>query len=77
MMFWNGHPISVEPPKHMLLEVAETDAGVHRNASSSGLKPATLETNLVVRVQLFIFEGDTAAGRGVGTRLPARPGVPE
>lgn len=55
---WNGAPISVSPPNHVTLRVAETDPGLRGDTSSGGTKPATLETGAVIRVPLFIEIGD-------------------
>lgn len=55
---WNGHPISITPPKFVSLTVTETDPGLKGDTSSGGSKPATLETGAVVRVPLFISEGE-------------------
>ncbi len=55
---WNGTPLIVEPPNFVELKVTETDPGVRGDTSSGGGKPATLETGAVVRVPLFIEEGD-------------------
>jgi elongation factor P len=55
---WNNSPISVVPPNHVVLKVTETDPGVRGDTSGGGGKPATLETGAVVRVPLFIEEGD-------------------
>lgn len=55
---YNGHPISVEPPNFVNLEVTRTDPGVRGDTSSGGTKPATLETGAVVKVPLFISEGE-------------------
>lgn len=55
---YNGHPISVEPPNFVNLEVVETDPGVRGDTSSGGTKPAKLETGAVVKVPLFISEGE-------------------
>jgi elongation factor P len=55
---WNGRPISVEPPNHVILTIVETDPGVRGDTSSGGSKPATLETGAVVKVPLFIAEGE-------------------
>ncbi len=55
---WNNAPISVVPPNHVVLKVTETDPGVRGDTSGGGGKPATLETGAVVRVPLFIDEGD-------------------
>jgi elongation factor P len=55
---WNGQPISVTPPNFVTLRVTETDPGLKGDTSSGGSKPATLETGAVVRVPLFISEGE-------------------
>jgi len=56
--FWNGQILSVQPPHHVVLKVAETDPGLRGDTSGGGGKPATLETGAVVRVPLFIEEGE-------------------
>ena len=40
------------------MKVTETDPGVHGDTSGGGGKPATLETGAVVRVPLFVEEGE-------------------
>jgi len=55
---WDGVPISVTPPNHVVLAVAETDPGVRGDTASGATKPATLETGAVVQVPLFVNEGD-------------------
>ncbi len=55
---WNNQPISVTPPNFVTLTVAQTDPGLRGDTSSGGTKPATLETGAVVRVPLFIEEGE-------------------
>ncbi|MCG2634633.1 MAG: elongation factor P [Gammaproteobacteria bacterium] len=55
---WNGNPISVVPPNHVTLKVTQSDPGVRGDTSSGGSKPATLETGAVIRVPLFVEEGD-------------------
>lgn len=55
---YNGQPLSVEPPPHVVLQVAQTDPGLKGDTSSGGNKPATLETGAVVQVPLFIQEGE-------------------
>jgi elongation factor P len=54
----DGEVVSVEPPAHVDLEVAETDPGLKGDTVTGGSKPATLETGLVVQVPLFINAGD-------------------
>lgn len=55
---WNNEPLSVEPPNFVNLKVTETDPGLRGDTSGGGGKPATLETGAVVRVPLFIEEGE-------------------
>jgi elongation factor P len=55
---WNGVPLQVTPPAHMELKVVETDPGVRGDTATGGSKPAKLETGAVVRVPLFINEGE-------------------
>ena len=54
----DGEVVSVEPPLHMELEVAQTDRGLNGDTATGGSKPATLETGLVVQVPLFVTVGD-------------------
>jgi len=58
MTLYNGVPLTVVPPNHVILAVTETDPGVRGDTSGGGGKPATLETGAVVRVPLFINVGD-------------------
>ena len=58
MMLWNGEPLSVEPPNFVELAIVETDPGVRGDTSGGGNKPAKLETGAVVKVPLFINEGE-------------------
>lgn len=53
-----GEVVSVEPPAHVDLEVAQTDPGLKGDTATGGSKPATLETGLVVQVPLFVNIGD-------------------
>lgn len=55
---WNGEPISVTPPNHVVLQVTETDPGVRGDTATGATKPATLETGAVVLVPLFVDVGD-------------------
>ena len=55
---FNGNPISIEPPNFVELKVSQTDPGLKGDTASGGGKPATLETGAVVRVPLFIDEGE-------------------
>ena len=55
---WNNEPIAVVAPNFAILRITETDPGVRGDTASGGTKPATLETGAVVKVPLFIEQGD-------------------
>ena len=55
---WNNTPLLVAPPIFVELEIVETDPGVRGDTASGGVKPATLLTGAVVRVPLFVEQGD-------------------
>lgn len=68
---YNGAPLSVTAPNFVLLEVVQTDPGLKGDTATGGSKPATLSTGAVVKVPLFITEGevlkiDTRTGEYVG-----------
>jgi elongation factor P len=47
-----------ELPAHVVLEVSYTEPGLKGDTATNAMKPATLETGAVVRVPLFINEGE-------------------
>jgi elongation factor P len=55
---FNGNPIAITPPNFVELEVTQTDPGLKGDTAQGGSKPATLSTGAVVRVPLFINEGE-------------------
>ena len=55
---WNNVPLLVSPPNFVELEIVETDPGVRGDTASGGVKPATLATGAVVRVPLFVEQGE-------------------
>lgn len=55
---WNGQAIAVAPPNFVILKITETDPGVRGDTSGGGNKPATLETGAVVKVPLFVQQGE-------------------
>ena len=59
LTLWNGNPINVAPPNFVILTITETDPGVRGDTSGGGGKPATLETGAVVRVPLFVAQGES------------------
>jgi len=55
---WNNSPLIVEPPNFVELEITETDPGIRGDTASGGVKPAKLSTGAVVRVPLFVEQGE-------------------
>ena len=55
---WNGTPILVVPPNFVQLAVTQTDPGLRGDTASGATKPATVETGAVIKVPLFIEEGE-------------------
>ena len=55
---FNGSPLTVTPPNFIELEITETDPGLKGDTAQGGSKPATLSTGAVVRVPLFLSEGE-------------------
>lgn len=58
VMYYNGIPINIGVKPKVELKVIETPPGVKGDTVSGGTKPATLETDLIIQVPLFINEGD-------------------
>jgi len=55
---WNDVPLSVAAPNFVVLEVTDTDPGLKGDTAQGGSKPATLETGAIVKVPLFVENGD-------------------
>jgi len=56
---YNGQPVSLQLPQYVELEVVSTELGQRGDTAAGGAtKQATVETGLVVRVPLFIKEGE-------------------
>ena len=55
---FKGKVFSVEPPTFVELAVTETEPGVRGDTATNVTKPATLETGAVIKVPIFINEGD-------------------
>lgn len=56
---YNGDPVSLQLPQYVELVVTSTELGLRGDTAAGGAtKQATLETGLVVRVPLFIKEGE-------------------
>ena len=59
VVFYDDKPIAIELPITVELKVAETTPGFKGDTAQGGIKPATLETGLVVQVPLFVDAGQT------------------
>lgn len=58
VMFWNGRPIGVELPAHVIIQVTSAEPGLRGDTASGATKPATLSTGTTINVPLFINEGE-------------------
>jgi elongation factor P len=58
MEFYGSEPVGIELPQTVDLKVVETTPAIKGATASAQLKPAKLETGLVVQVPPFINEGD-------------------
>ncbi len=57
--FYGTEPVGIELPQSVDLKVLDTAPGIKGATASNQVKPATLETGLVVSVPPFINTGDT------------------
>ena len=58
LKFFQGNVFQVEAPNSVDLKVIETEPGVKGNTATNVLKPATVETGAIVKVPIFIEEGE-------------------
>jgi elongation factor P len=56
--FYGSEPVGIELPQTVDLEVTDTPPAIKGATANAQLKPATLETGLVVQVPPFINTGD-------------------
>jgi elongation factor P len=56
--FYDEEPVGIELPPTVDLTIKETVPGIKGATASAQVKPATLETGLVVQVPSFVNEGD-------------------
>ena len=59
VLYYEHNPVAIEVPVSVGLKIVESAPGAKGDTSGRALKPATLETGLVVNVPLFIEEGET------------------
>ena len=57
--FYGSEPVGIELPQTVVLKVTDTVPGIKGATASAQVKPATLETGLVVQVPPFVNPGDT------------------
>jgi elongation factor P len=67
VVLYEGRPVDIELPATVDLKVVETEPGIKGASATNVMKPAKLETGLIVQVPPFIGEGekirvDTAQG---------------
>ena len=55
---WNGAPLSVDPPNFVELKIIETEPGMRGDTAAGGTKRGKLESGAVVRIPLFLNEGE-------------------
>ena len=55
---FNGQPIAVSPPNFVEMAIKQTDPGLRGDTATGGTKPAYMESGAVVKVPLFIEEGE-------------------
>lgn len=58
IMFFEGEMLGMNLPDKISLRVTHTEPAVKGNTTSSAMKDATLETGKVIKVPLFIEEGE-------------------
>ena len=58
LIFDGAEVLDVRLPAHVQLEVTHTEPGVKGNTATGATKPATMETDYIVTVPLFINMGD-------------------
>jgi len=58
VVLFNGNPIGVDLPAHVVIQVAKSEPGIKGDTASGTSKPATLSTGATISVPLFINEGE-------------------
>ncbi len=56
--FYGENPVGIELPQTVDLKVVETVPAIKGATATNQMKPATLETGVVVQVPPFVDEGD-------------------
>ncbi len=58
LLFYKDNVIGIEPPNFVELEVIQTEPAIKGDTVTGATKPATVETGALVKVPLFINNGD-------------------
>lgn len=58
LLLYNGNPIDMMPPGHVVLEITYTEPAAKGNTATNVTKSATVETGGEIQVPAFIREGD-------------------
>lgn len=53
-----GNVFGIEPPTFVELEITHTEPGFKGDTATGATKPATLETGAIIKVPLFVNQGD-------------------
>ncbi len=57
-MLYNGHPISIELPNFVVMDVTVSEEWVKGDTASGATKPVGIESGYVLQVPLFIKQGE-------------------
>jgi len=59
LIYFNGAPISIQLPMKMKFKVTQSDPAIKGDTVTNPTKNATIETGLIIKVPMFVKEGDT------------------
>jgi elongation factor P len=59
VLSYKGNVFGMEPPTFVELKIVDTEPGFKGDTATGATKPATLETGAIVKVPLFIDNGET------------------
>jgi elongation factor P len=55
---YNGNPVSIELPPHIVAQIIETEPGVRGDTANNVTKPAKISTGASIQVPIFVTEGE-------------------
>ena len=59
ILSYKGNVFGIEPPFFVELKITETEPGFRGDTATGATKPATVETGAIIKVPLFVSEGET------------------